>query len=185
MQQSAYLNQHAGRLTQLAMCLQLFVHQADSLTLWQCPVSLGSGQGSLRSVLWLSSCSCLAVSLSDADQAYMSALQHTESTLFACSLVQMLPFPRHHGISWHFHKFCGAACYSVAHVKPWALVITNQFIGIITSHICPRLPCCNLTVRTVLFDRAGLLLDTIFLAVVKSIVQYQFHNKIISCARTL
>jgi len=51
-QQSAYLNQHAGRLAQLAICLLSLVHQADSLTLWQCPVSLSqSGQWAGQSAL--------------------------------------------------------------------------------------------------------------------------------------
>ena len=45
---------------------------------------------------------------------------YTESTQFACSLVQMVPFPR------HLRKFRGAACYSAAGGKPWALLITLE-----------------------------------------------------------
>jgi len=90
-------------------------------------VSLGSGQGGLHSVLWLSSGSCLAVSIIDADQTYMSALQHTEATQFACSLEQMVLFPRHRRIPRHLRKFCGATCYSAGRGKPWALVINNNF----------------------------------------------------------
>jgi len=53
----------------------------------------------------------------------MSALQHTESKQFACSLVQTVAFPRHHGIAWHLRNFRGTACYSTACGKLWSLVI--------------------------------------------------------------
>jgi len=35
-----------------------------------------------------------------------------------------VPFPRHRGIPRHLRKFRGAACYSAARGKPWALLIT-------------------------------------------------------------
>jgi len=56
---------------------------------------------------------------------FIKRIQHSESTQFACSLVQTEKILWHRGIPWHLRKFRGVACYSAACRKPWALLITK------------------------------------------------------------
>jgi len=131
----------AGRLTPLATSLLSLVHQADSLTLWQYPVSLSAVTVWAAGRAVCAQCSgCLVVAAS----RLHVRITTDESTQFSCSLVQTAPFPRHRGTPRHLRKFRGAACYSAARGKPWALVMTPDRTKMSLLMICASCMHCSI-----------------------------------------
>jgi len=63
-----------------------------------------------------------------------------------------VPFPRHRGIPRHLRKFRGAACYSAARGKPWALAISQfSLTYTCTSFFCDCTPMHRVSLYSMFF----------------------------------
>ena len=130
----------AARLAPLATSLLSLGHQADSLTSVTVPCqSVAVWAVGRADCAQCSGCLVAAASLYRCWRDLHVRISTHESTQFSCSLVQTAPFPRHRGIPRHLCKFGGAArrgaaCYSAARGKPWALVMS----GVSLLQLCGR-----------------------------------------------